>query len=149
MGAIKLEDLEEEWAKDCKIDITEPSRELAKIPSLHSKYSKYFNYHTLKTKSLTAKYKTLEKMKTDYYSGDLNNPEDLAHYGLEPFPKKVLRGDVSKWVMSDQEIIDLSLMIELHSQIANFAESIIREIRSRTYQLRAIIDWEKFVGGGA
>jgi hypothetical protein len=34
-----------------------------------------------------------------------------------------------------------------HDEIVELCTSILKELNSRTYQLRSLIDWEKFIGG--
>lgn len=142
-----LDQIETEWENDSKVDITEPSREIAKFSKLHAKYQRYLNEHKNKALELTVKYKELERFKRDYYSGDLNNPEDLAAHGLEPFSKKLLRNDLNSWIQSDKDIIELSLEIEKHKLIVDACESIMKSIHSKDYSLKAVISWEMFVGG--
>jgi hypothetical protein len=147
MSAISLDDLEAMWAADAKMDLTEPSKEMTRIPVLHAKYRKHLNHHTLMVKKLLGEAKRLEQVKFDYYSGDLNNPEDLAEYGLDPWPKKVLRTDIPKYIARDKDIIDLNMKISLHTQIAETCESILKELNNRTFQLNGLIKWEMYLGG--
>ena len=39
---MKVEDIMEQWDKDCKLDETELGNESTKIPTLHNKYLKIF-----------------------------------------------------------------------------------------------------------
>ena len=114
---VNLESLMEEWSKDCVVDETEPSREMAKIPRLHSKYLNILTHHKLVAKKLKNDYDKLRKIKLDYYSGDLNDPEDLEKYGLEPMMKKVLRSDIQMWLDSDQDLNNLLLKKVIHEEI--------------------------------
>ena len=99
------------------------------------------------TLNLCGQMMRLEQIKFDYYNGDLNNPEDLAEYGLEPWSKKVLRADIPKYIARDKDIIDLNMKIALHTQIAETCESILKELNNRTFQLNGIMKWEIFLGG--
>lgn len=139
--------LMEEWNKDCSIDITEPSRELAKVPQLHSKYLRILTHHNLVVKKLTKDYEELKAVKLRYYSGDLNNEEDLQKYNLEPFPKKVYKFDMSTYINGDSDLNNIKLKIDLHQEIVNFCSSTLKEISNRTYQLNNIVKWETFIGG--
>ena len=147
MSAISLEELEAMWTNDAKMDLTEPSKEMTRIPILHAKYRKHLNHHTLIVKKLMGEAKRLEQIKFDYYSGDLNNPEDLKEYGLEPWPKKVLRNDIPKYIARDKDIIALNIRIALHTQIAETCESILKELNNRTFLFNGIIKYEMFLHG--
>lgn len=145
---VNIDALMEEWSKDSPIDETEPGRELLKVPSLHSKYLRILTHHNLIAKKIMGDYHRLRKIKWEYYNGDLNNPEDLQKYNLEPNPKKILRADINTYLDSDSELNDILLKKLLHEEIVNFCGSVLKEINNRTWQLRTYIDWEKFTSGG-
>lgn len=145
---VNIDSLMEEWSKDAQIDETEPGRELIKISSLHSKYLRILSHHNLVCKKLTGDYNKLRKLKWEYYTGDLNNPEDLAHYGFEPMTKKVLRQDIPTYLDSDTDLNNILLKKVVHEEIVSACSSIMKELTNRTWQLKSFIDWEKFTSGG-
>lgn len=144
---VNIEALMEEWTKDAGWDETEPSRAIANIPKLHSKYLRIMTHHNLVVKKLGSDYNKRRKIKWEYYSGDLNNPEDLAAYGLEPMMKKVLRSDLQHYLDSDTELNSILLKKMMHEEIVDFCKSVIKELNNRTFQIRAHMDWERFIGG--
>jgi hypothetical protein len=146
--SVNIEDLMEEWSKDAIVDETEPGRELLKIPTLHAKYLRILTHHNLITKKLMVDYHRLRKIKWEYYNGDLNNPEDLEKYNLHPNPKKILRADIPTYLDSDTELNNLLLKKVIHEEIVSFCGSVLKEINSRTWQLRTFIEWERFTSGG-
>ena len=145
---VNIDDLMEEWSKDSKIDETEPGRELIKTSSLHSKYLRILTHHNLICKKLMADYQRLKKLKWEYYTGDLNNPEDLEKYNLEPMVKKVLRQDIPMYIDSDTDLNNLLLKKTAHQEIVDFCGSVLKELNNRTWQLKSFIDWERFTSGG-
>lgn len=144
---MNLEDLQDMWTKDAPIDITEPSKELARVPILHAKYARELNNHFIKEKSFFIKLRRLEQFKKDYYGGLLNNPEDLAKHGLEPFQQSLSDIKINKMLERDSEILDMSLNVEIHKRASEFCREVLKELNNRTFQLRAIIDHEKWIGG--
>ena len=144
---VTIDKLLEEWSKDSKIDETEPGRELIRIPQLHSKYLNIMTHHNLILKKISNDYNVKKKLKWEYYSGDLNSPEDLEEYGYEPMVKKVLRQDMSLYIDSDKELTDILLKKAVHQEIVDVCQSILKELHSRTFQLRSFIEYEKFIGG--
>lgn len=145
---VNIDSLMEEWSNDSKIDETEPGRELIKTSTLHSKYLRIMTHHNLICKKLMGDYNKLKKTKWEYYSGDLNNPEDLEKHGLEPMMKKVLRQDIPTYIDSDTDLNNILLKKMLHQEIVDFCGSVLKEINNRTWQLRSFIEWEKFTSGG-
>ena len=144
---VNIDALMEEWSKDAGYDETEPQRAMANIPKLHAKYLRIMTHHNLVVKKIQSDYNTRRKIKYDYFSGDLNNPEDLATYNLEPMTKKVLRADLPMWLDSDTELNNILLKKVVHEEIVDFCKSVLKELNNRTFQLKSYMDWERFIGG--
>ena len=144
---VTIDALTEEWIKDAGWDETDPHKAVANIPKLHSKYLRITTHHNLIVKKLQAEYNTRRKIKWDYYNGDLNNPEDLERYGLEPMTKKVMRADLQHWLDSDTELNNIMLKKVMHEEIVDFCKSVLKELNNRTFQLKSYMDWERFIGG--
>jgi len=142
-----LEELYEQWATDGKIDVVNISNESANIPKLHNKYYQYYVHEGLKLKKLKSEHKKLFKLKTEYYRGELSN-EELRTYGWEQQPLKILKQDMPTYLDADDDIINRQLRIDLQQSIVDYIESIIRQINSRTFHLKTIVDWERFRTGG-
>lgn len=142
-----FEELNEMWAKDCKIDETNLVRASSVSPELHSKYYNLFYREALRIRKLKADLLELEKAKTEYYNGSMDELE-LKDRGWKPNPLKILRQDIPKYVESDKEIINLSLRIAMHEENAKYLDSIIRQINGRNFHIKNIIDMMKFQSGG-
>jgi hypothetical protein len=142
-----LDELHEEWEKDAEVDKTEIGDELLKIPRLHSKYLSILTYHNLQSKELNINYTKVKKIRYEYYQGDLNNPDDLAKYGFEPMVKRILKTEIPLYIESDATLLSIIRKKNIHDEIASATTSIMKEINSRTYQLRSYIDYEKFING--
>lgn len=145
---VTIDNLMEMWSKDASVDLTEPARELAKISSLHAKYLNILSHHNLIIKKLNSDYTKKKAIMFQFYSGDLNDPEELTKHGFtEPMRKKILRQDVSIYLDGDEQLINILLKKALHQEIVDYCSSILKEINNRTFQLNNIIKWEIFVGG--
>lgn len=145
-NTMNIEEINELWAQDCKIDETNLVRESSRIPELHNKYYNLFYRETLKVKKLRADLIELEKAKTEYYNGSMDELE-LKQRGWAPNPLKILRQDLDKYIQSDKEIISLSLKIALHEERANYLENIVRHINNRNFIIKNMIDFMKFQSG--
>lgn len=135
------------WAEDSRIDELNLSAEIARIGQLHSKYLKIHSHHNMMVKKLTFEYNTLRRVKWEYYSGDLNNPEDLAELGLPPMSKKILRQDMSLYIEADAELTKLLARKAINQEVVDVCASIIKEISNRTYQIGSIVKWKQFQDG--
>ena len=141
----KLDELLEMWAKDSVIDRTEPGKELTNIPQLHSKYLNILSRHRLLAKEAEFKYNKMRKIKWEYYTGKMDD-ESLKQYGWEPFPY-TLKSEINTYLDADEDINKYLAKKILHEEIVEVCQAILKELNSRTYQLRAMIDWEKFIQG--
>ena len=141
----QLDDLLEMWRQDSDIDRTEPGKALLDIPKLHSKYLNILSQHRLLSKQAEFKYNKMKKLKWEYYTGKLDD-DDLKKYGWEPFPF-VLKSDITTYLESDEDLNKYLASKILHDEIVDVCGTILKELNSRTYQLRSFIDWEKFIQG--
>jgi hypothetical protein len=143
---MKIEEIYELWAKDSEIDQTNVSSESANIPKLHNKYFRIYMEEGMKLKQFRAKYKQLKLLKEQYYRGELDITE-LQEYGWDPQPLKILRQDLPAYIDADKDMIDLSLKIGMQEEKVNYLEAIIKMISNRGFQLKTIVDWERFRTG--
>lgn len=143
---MKLEEIYEMWSKDCEIDMVNISNESSNIPKLHNKYMMIYMQEGLKLKKMKTDYKQLKLLKEQYYKGELDISE-LKEYGWEPQPLKILRQDIPSYIEADNDIVKLTLKIGLQESIVDYLESILRQISNRGYQLKTIVDWERFRTG--
>lgn len=141
----KLEELLDMWSKDTEIDRTEPGKALLDIPKLHSKYLNILSSHRLLIRDAEFKYNRMKKIKWEYYTGKMDQ-DALDKYGWEPFPF-VLKSDITTYLDSDEDLNKYLAQRRMHEEVVSVCESILKELNSRTYQLRAFIDWEKFIQG--
>lgn len=142
-----LEELNEMWAKDAKIDETALGSESLKIPQLHNKYYTMYSKEALRMRKFKADLKELEQAKFEWYTGTMAE-EDMKAKGWRPNPLKILRADVNKYIESDKDVINMSLKIDYQMQLANYLEDIIKQIHSRNFIIKSAIDWIKFQAGG-
>ena len=72
--------------------------------------------------------------------------ESLKQYGWEPFPY-VLKSEINTYFDSDEDLNRLVATKMLHDEIVDVCQSILKELNSRTFQLRDFIAWERFIQG--
>ena len=142
---VNLDTLMAEWAKDAPYDETDPHKAIARIPVLHAKYSQILSYHNLVSKKIEVEYKMKKKVLWDWYSGDLNNPEDLQAHNLGPILKKYMRQDIPFMLESDKRLNDILLKKAYQDEIVDACKSILKELNNRTWQIKSYMDWRKFI----
>jgi hypothetical protein len=140
-----LEQILNMWEKDSVIDQTEPSKELLKIPVYHSKYLGILTKHKIASKKAHFDYLRIKKIKWEYFTGKLSQ-EELNEYGWEPF-QFALKSDINTYLEADKDLIKLLEKKVYHEEAISVIESIMQELKQRTWQLRDFISWEKFIAG--
>lgn len=144
---MQIDEYEKMWAEDCKIDEANLVGESARIPLLHAKYYKLYHRAAMKVAKLRYELKELERLKTEYYRGELSK-EELQELGWwPPNQKTILRADIPRYLESDKDIIELSLRIEYQSSIAKFLEDVVRSINFRRGIINDMITMIKFQSG--
>jgi hypothetical protein len=143
---MELDEINKMWVVDCKIDESNLSAAAKVIPELHNKYYRLYMKEALKVKRLKADLVMLEKDKSEYYAGTMAE-EDLKARGWPPNRLKILRQDLNKYIESDKDIINLSLTIDYRTSIANYLEEIIRQINSRNFIVKNMLEWARFQSG--
>ena len=133
------------WTVDSNIDRTEPGKELINIPKLHSKYLNILSRHRMLSKQSEFKYNKIRRLKWEYYTGKLDN-DQLKEHGWEPFPY-TLKSDITTYMESDDDINKHLVKKIMHDEIVELCQSILKELNSRTFQLRDFIAWERFIQG--
>ena len=140
-----MEQILKMWEKDSEMDQTEPGKELIKIPTLHNKYLSILTKHKIASKKANFDYLRMRKIKWEYYTGKMPQ-EELQEREWEPF-RYTLKSDISLYLESDNDLIKLLEKKIYHEEVVSVVESIMSELKSRTFQLRDFISWEKFIGG--
>jgi Recombination, repair and ssDNA binding protein UvsY len=141
-----LDDIFTNWSEDSKISKTELDDESLKIPLLHSKYLKFYTTERLTLHKLEAQYKSLFKLKSEYFSGSLDM-DTIKENGWEPNPKLILKSDLNMHIEADADIQRLSLKIGLQREKVSTLDSILKTISNRGFQISNALNYMKLMNG--
>lgn len=147
MTDITIEQIESNWARDCKIDTTDLTSSSARQYELHSKYHKVLNQIKKKYRITEAAKKKLINLKTDYYEGNLPAIQ-LKELGWEPNKRRIFKQDLDRILEADQDIISANLELGEIKDMIDYLESILRMIQQKQFVIKNIIEDKKFVNGG-
>ena len=141
---MNLEQIQERWEKDSKIDPDNLHDESLKIPTLHSKYYTLYNTITLLRERAREQYSKVRLERYNYYTGKAT----AEVYAEEPFPYKVREKDaIQRHLEADDKMNKVDMKIKYYDIMLKFLEEIIRNISGRTYQIKNAIEWNKFQAG--
>ena len=141
---MNLEQIQDMWEKDSKIDPDNLHDESLKVPQLHSKYYTLYNTITLLRERAREQYSKVRLERYNYYTGKA--PAEV--YVEEPFPYKVCEKDaIQRHLEADDKMNKVDMKIKYYDIMLKFLEEIIRNISGRTYQIKNAIEWNKFQSG--
>ena len=141
---MNLEQIQEMWEKDSKLDPDNLHDESLKIPQLHSKYYTLYNTITLLRERAREQYNKVRLERYNYYTGKAT----AEVYAEEPFPYKVREKDaIQRHLEADDKMNKVDMKIKYYDIMLKFLEEIIRNISGRTYQIKNAIEWNKFQAG--
>ena len=141
---MNLEQIQEMWEKDSKIDPDNLHDESLKIPQLHSKYYTLYNTITLLREKARESYAKVKLERYNYYTGKAT----AEVYAEEPFPYKVREKDaIQRHLEADDKMNKIDMKIKYYDVMLKFLEEIIRNVSGRTYQIKNAIEWNKFQAG--
>ena len=141
---MNLEQIQEMWERDSKIDPDNLHDESLKIPQLHSKYYTLYNTITLLREKARESYAKVKLERYNYYTGKAT----AEVYAEEPFPYKVREKDaIQRHLEADDKMNKVDMKIKYYDVMLKFLEEIIRIVSNRTYQIKNAIEWNKFQAG--
>ena len=141
---VTLEELQEMWEKDAKIDRDNLHEESLNVPSLHAKYFELYNTIFLLRKKAEQQRKNISHERYEYFSGK----SDTEVYVENPFPKKIRDKDtMTKYLVADEKLSNSSLKIDYYDTMLVYLESILKVIQNRTYQIKNAIEFMRFNSG--
>jgi hypothetical protein len=142
-----FDEIDELWSTDCVIDKSDLSLESANIPILHNKYFKIYSKERYKLRSLETELKSLKLSKFEFYTMGPNE-ETPSDWKL-PAQGRILKSEANQYVDTDPDAVKLNLRIYAQQEKVDYVESIIKMIMNRGFQIKSMIDWQKFISGAA
>lgn len=111
-------------------------RSFMQIQRHYAREGKYLEY-------LYGKQRELDLYLKRYYGGDL-----APHvYEKNPLKTKPLKTEVDSWVKADSMYINMSMCLYEQKAKVKFIESCLERLSKMGYDVRAAIDWRKYLDG--
>ncbi len=144
---MNIEQLQEEWDKDCEIDDNYLGENSTATPKLHAKYVKMLVQVKLKHTKLSSDYNLTRKNKFRYYRGELSREElqDLQWdqwQGVKP-----IKNEMDEFLKGDEELNTMEIKIKYLETMVYFLESVLQQIKARDWQIKTAVEWKKFLAG--
>lgn len=144
---MKLSELQEMWADDCKINEMNLGQESVRTPILHSKYLNLLSSTRLNLRKSESDYLNMRRKKYKYYRGEMSELE-LNDEGWDQWQgNKPLKNEMDEFLQVDPDLVKLTDKVEYYKTVLYQLEQIIRSINGRTWDIKNSIEWNKFTNG--
>lgn len=143
---MKIEEIQEIWDQDAKIDEIQLGRESLKIPQLHAKYYRIYLKEKVVLLKLNAEYR---KTKLEKFEFLINPTQEKIKEGWKVPPQgKLLKPDVAQYLDGDDILLQLELRIGLQQEKIEMLKSILDTLKGRGFLIKNYIDHKKWIEGG-
>lgn len=143
---MNLSELKLQWSQDCIIDENDLSGAALRTSNLHSFYINENINVKLQLVKLQMEIATLQVARGRYYRGEIPSAE-LKEREWEQWNYKTLRADVSDMILASPDVQILLGRQEYLKIIIGFLDSVLGEIKSRSFNIRNAIEWLRFRAG--
>lgn len=144
---ITLNEIQDMWAKDCKVDELNLGQESTKIPELHAKYLNLLTTFKLQLRKNESDLLSLRRIKWKYYRGELTQSE-LNDLGWEQYLGNApLNNQMNEFLDTDVDIIKLTDKLEYIRTCLSQLDYVMKSLNSRSFDIKNAIEWTKFTNG--
>jgi len=138
-----LDELKIQVANDLKVNDERLDTESLKNQELYAKYLDIKSKFELLMYKAKGDYKMLYRDKWEYYGGK----SDANVYVTKPFDLKVLKSDLSIYIESDEEIIQIENKIVYLETVCKYVDGVMKAISGRGWDIKNAIQWKNFEAG--
>lgn len=142
-----LDEMQQEWDKDCAIDDNYLGENSTATPKLHAKYVRLLVNTKLKHTKLSSDYNILRKNKFRYYRGELSRDELTALDWNQWQGVKPLKNEMDEFLSGDTDLNTSKVRIDYLETMIYFLESVMGQIKARDWQIKSHIEWKRFLAG--
>lgn len=144
---MKLDEIIDMWATDCVVDDNHLGEASSNTPVLHAKYLKLLMDAKQRRARTLHEYNTLRKNKFRYYRGEMSR-EELKEAGWEQWQyAKPLKNEMDEFLKGDEELAKIDMRLEYIDAMIYALESIMNQIKQRSFDLKNAITWKQFLAG--
>lgn len=144
---MKLDDILAMWSDDCEIDDNMLGEASSNTPKLHAKYLGILMNTKIRMSKTQAEHDELCSIKRRYYRGELSRVE-LTELKWEPYQfAKPLKAELEEILKGDPDVAKYALRLEYLSITKDALESIMNQIKQRSFDLKNAISWKQFLAG--
>ena len=141
-----LDELRNEWTKDATIDTNDLLTVAARCPNLHAKYLDELVFYKLRYTKIQNDIIDHRQKRVKYYRGEMTR-EELKEAGWDQWQYKTLKSEVDGLIDSEPEFQKLVTREAYIKTVIYFLESVLGEIRARSFHVKNMIEYINFRAG--
>lgn len=143
---MNIEQLQNEWEKDSKIDMSDLANESMRTLSLHSKYIREYTIAKIEMEKCEEDLKILKRYCWYKYNGLLESSELLQNDELFNLTLNK-KDELNLFIESDSNYSKKNLQLKYLREKVTMLESILKIIASRNFTIKNAIDFIKIENG--
>lgn len=147
MATIDINEVLEQWKDDVILDESKLSKEIMRVPMLHSKYLSYYIHFKQKFASAESKYNKLSYLRKRYYRGELTQQELIDNKWGQYQGLKMSNTEFNQHSDIDPILVDCKRVVDEYKLSVSGCEYILTQLKGREYALKSLIDYQKFIAG--
>lgn len=117
--------------------------EIKKQPKIFAVLERLYSVHSRKLAILHTQRAKVERLRTMFYDGKL----PASHYQKEPLAVAVLKSDIPKLLDTDVQMTEMRALYNEQDRLVKSIERAKEQLRSRTWDLKNIIEYRKLLLG--
>ena len=143
---MNIEQLQNEWEKDSRIDMSDLANESMRTLSLHSKYIREYTIAKIEMEKCEEDLKILKRYCWYKYNGLLESSELLQNDELFNLTLNK-KDELNLFIESDSNYSKKNLQLKYLRERVTMLESILKIIASRNFTIKNAIDFIKIENG--
>ena len=141
-----IEQILNSWDTDCVIPDDDIGGASLRTSNLHAKYLRILIDYKLKKVKYSSELQDMKFLKSKYFKSQLTT-EELNDLGWEPFQYRILKTDIDEHINTDKDVQKIQNKLEYCTSAIYTLESILQEIKSRSFHTKVAMEWVKFRAG--
>lgn len=141
-----LEILKAAWATDCQIDELNLQTAVSRTPILHSAYLDDLVQYKLRLTKIEHDQFEYKARRSRYYRGEMTK-EELLELGWPQWQHRTLKADIEALIYAESDFQKLMARESYIRTSIYFLESVLQEIRARSFHCKNLIEWLKYRAG--
>jgi len=141
-----LDELKTDWAMECQIDDMNLQTSISNTPALHSKYLDELVQYKLRLTKIEHDQFEYRALRSKYYRGEMTK-EELIENNWPQWQHRTVKSDIDNLILAESDFQKLLTRESYIKTTIYFLESVLQEIKARSFHCKNLIEWLKYRAG--